>query len=79
MKTYRHRQRPVPLQLAQVCVAWIFLVIPTGVVTLADPGSGVALTGNHSGGPTGDEIDQAVNEAEAQAVAVRPAASMAFD
>lgn len=79
MNSYRNRQRPASLQLAQVCLVWMSLVIPTGVVTLADPGAGAGLTGDHSGGPTADEIDRAVNEAEAQAVAVRPAARMAFD
>ena len=79
MKPYRHRQRPASMQLAQVCLVWMSLVIPTGVVTLADPGAGAGLTDDHSGGPTADEIYRAVNEAEAQAVAVRPTASTAFD
>lgn len=78
MKTYRHYQRPASLQLAQVCLVWMSLVIPTGVVTL-DPRAGAALTGDQFGGPTAEEIDRAVNEAEAQAAAVRPAASISFD
>ena len=79
MKSYSHPHKPASLQFALVRVAWMSLAIPTGLVTLDDPGTAAALTGTPSGEPTANEIYQAINEAEAQDVAVRSEARTAFD
>lgn len=70
MKTYRSRHSPMWMQLAQVCLAWVSLVIPSGMIILNDQRPG-ALAVDRPGGPTAEEIYWAVGDAEARAIAVR--------
>lgn len=71
MKTYHRRKIPVSMQLAQVCIAWGTLFMAAGVVAPNVSGSR-ALAGDGAGVPTAGEIYRAIDQAEAQASAVRP-------
>lgn len=71
MKTYRSRDNPLLLQIAQVCVAWVVLGLLVAIVALSTSGTG-ALAGDQTVNPSAEAVERAVVEAEAQANLIRP-------
>ena len=66
MRSYRSRDNPLVLQIAQVCFAWTVLGAILTLLALSASGTG-AIAVDPSAQPPPEAIERAVLEAESQA------------